>query len=77
MLQKDYMFQKVICTLKCEFASKQWNVLKHDMPPKSVFASKQWNVQKWNRIVKKWSLSVKKGLMFKLSVSNWSLEYVK
>ena len=24
-----------------EFASKQWNVLKHDMRPKCVFASKQ------------------------------------
>ena len=32
--------------LKCEFASKQWNVQKADMRLKSVFASKQRNVRK-------------------------------
>ena len=63
---------------KWEFASKQWNVLKHDMRPKCVFASKQWNVRKKKkRMVRNWRLSIYKGLMFKLSVSNWSLDYVK
>ena len=39
MLQKHYMFQNRDICSNCEFASKQRNVLKHDMRPNCVFAS--------------------------------------
>ena len=37
-----------MCSM-CEFASKQWNVLKHGMRKKCVIASKQWNIGKLNK----------------------------
>ena len=48
-LTKALHVSKQDMCLKCEFASKHWNVLKQ-MCPKYVFAtSKQWNVRKRNK----------------------------
>ena len=59
---------------KCEFASKQWNVLKH------VIVYLLQNSEMFENEIKnrqKISLPINNGLIFKLSVSNWSLDYVK